>query len=114
MVKYAYKIVGYVFEKHEGAELREMCLKNGTFERFIERIGQLSSEKSRKKVEIGEIETVLLSESSSPDKKDELKQKKWKKEESKDKSKRKGVGYTTGVGTVWNVSDYLKSKEAKS
>ena len=39
MVKYAYKIVGSVFEKHEGAELRESCLKNGTFERFIERIG---------------------------------------------------------------------------
>lgn len=28
--------------------------------------------------------------------------------------KRKGVGYTTGVGTTWNVSEYLKSKEAKS
>lgn len=28
--------------------------------------------------------------------------------------KRKGVGYTTGVGTVWNVGEYLKTKEAKS
>jgi hypothetical protein len=28
--------------------------------------------------------------------------------------KRKGVGYTTGTGTQWNVTEYLKSKEAKS
>lgn len=28
--------------------------------------------------------------------------------------KRKGVGYTTGVGTTWNVAEYLKSKEAKN
>lgn len=27
---------------------------------------------------------------------------------------RKGVGYTTGVGTSWNVNEYLKSKEAKN
>jgi len=27
---------------------------------------------------------------------------------------RKGVGYTTQVGTVWNVSEYLKSKEARN
>ena len=31
MVKYSYRIVSQVFEKHEGAELRNNCLKNGTF-----------------------------------------------------------------------------------
>jgi len=41
-----------VFEEHESADLRDNCLKNGTFERFIERIGQLSSEKKRVKVEV--------------------------------------------------------------
>jgi|LauGreDrversion4_2_1035121.scaffolds.fasta_scaffold26859_7 hypothetical protein len=35
------------------------------------------------------------------------------KKEKKD-NKRKGVGYTAGVGTTWNVAEYLKSKEAKS
>lgn len=59
MVKYAYKIVGSVFEKHDGADLREMCLKNGTFQRFIERIGQLSSEKSRKKVDKSNVDSVI-------------------------------------------------------
>ena len=37
-----------------------------------------------------------------------------KKKESKKDQKRKGVGYTTGVGVTWNVAEYLKSKEAKS
>ena len=34
--------------------------------------------------------------------------------ESFEKKLRKGVGYTNGVGTAWNVNEYLKSKEAKS
>jgi hypothetical protein len=42
------------------------------------------------------------------------KQKHEKKKEEKKEQKRKGVGYTTGVGTVWNVGEYLKTKEAKS
>ena len=37
-----------------------------------------------------------------------------KKADEKKDQKRKGVGYTTGVGTVWNVGEYLKTKEAKS
>ena len=37
-----------------------------------------------------------------------------KKKEIKKDQKRKGVGYTTGVGVTWNVTEYLKSKEAKS
>ncbi len=39
MVKYSYKIVSEVFAQHESGELRERCLKNGTFELFIERLG---------------------------------------------------------------------------
>lgn len=39
MVKYSYKIVSQVFEKQDSPSLREECIRNGTFERFIERIG---------------------------------------------------------------------------
>lgn len=96
-----------MFETHESAELRDHCLSNGTFSKFIERIGALSTEKKRVKVEsIPDIEetkqeTTVMKKNS--------KQKKEKKD-----VKRKGVGYTAGVGTTWNVSEYLKSKEAKS
>lgn len=56
-----------------------------------------------------------MSESSSPEKQGtEGKKPKKQKEIKQEVSKRKGVGYTTGVGTTWNVSEYLKSKEAKS
>jgi F0F1-type ATP synthase epsilon subunit len=72
-------------------------MKNGTFERFIERIGQLSSEKKRVKVVLSQVkneddfEEKDINENAS---KSMLKKKK-KKDDQKDK-KRKGVGYTTG------------------
>ena len=111
MVKYSYKIVSEVFAKHESADLRESCLKNGTFERFIERLGHLSSEKKRVKVD----RSFSVSDTSSPEKANELQkaEKKTQKDQN-NKGARKGVGYTTSVGTTWNVSEYLKSKEAKS
>jgi len=88
-------------------------LKNGTFERFIDRIGQLSSEKKRTKI----VPSISASETSSPEKGKDGEAKKDKKKKgtlTQDVSKRKGVGYTTGVGTTWTVNEYLKSKEAKS
>lgn len=68
MVKYSYKIVSEVFEKHESADLRDQCLKNGTFERFIERIGQLSSEKKRVKVDLSnkKEEEIISSPEKAP------------------------------------------------
>jgi hypothetical protein len=39
MAKHSYKIVADVFENQESAELRDQCLANGTFDRFIERLG---------------------------------------------------------------------------
>ena len=94
-----------MFETHESAELRDRCLSNGTFSKFIERIGALSTEKKRVKVE-----TLPVVEET---KQETTVMKKKPKKEKKD-VKRKGVGYTAGVGTTWNVSEYLKSKEAKS
>ena len=121
MVKYSYKIVSKVFETHESGTLRDECLKNGTFERFIERIGQLSSEKRRVKIDLDtkrkdeeQLEAENASKKEREDKNNSSTMKKKKKKEEKKDVKRKGVGYTAGVGTAWNVSEYLKSKEAKS
>jgi hypothetical protein len=78
----------------------------------------LSSEKKRQKVEPT---NPLLSESESfspPTLSEKAASKIIEKgdplSESMEKKLRKGVGYTNGVGTAWNVSEYLKSKEAKS
>ena len=90
--------------------MREQCLMNGTFSKFIERIGQLSSENKRTRVD----PTALVIEEEKIDA-SATKAKKPENQIEQDKSKaRKGVGYTTGVGTAWNVSEYLKSKEAKN
>jgi len=107
MVKYSYKIVGEVFEKCDDASLREDCINNGTLERFIERIGQLTGEKPRKRVHQSpqkeETKSLKFNQGSTS-----------KKGVDSENKKRKGVGYTSGVGQVWNVSEYLKSKEARS
>jgi hypothetical protein len=113
MTKHSYKIVGEIFAQHENAEMRDQCLSNGTFERFIERLGQLSSEKKRVKVDHSAAKKTEASKESEISKGDKMMEKKKKKENKKDQ-KRKGVGYTTGVGVTWNVAEYIKSKEAKS
>lgn len=82
MVKYSYKIVSQVFENHESAALRDDCLKNGTFERFIERIGQLSSEKKR--VRVDKVEKV-----EEETKKDEKKEEMIKQNKKKSKKEKK-------------------------
>lgn len=56
---------------------------------------------------------VVIEEVKSEKKSKEDKDEK-KKEKEDPYKKRKGVGYTTGVGTQWNVNEYLKSKESKS
>eukprot|EP00347_Sterkiella_histriomuscorum_P007708 403347869 len=110
MVTHTYRILSQVFETQESSELRDTCLKNGTFLRFIERIGQLTSEKKRIKAQ--KTEQIIESPSKIVD--DQVQQMK-KNTFIEDKNKvRKGVGYTTGVGTAWNVNEYLKSKESKN
>lgn len=112
MVTYTYKVLSQVFETQENSEMRDMCLKNGTFLRFIERIGQLTSEKKRTKVEKVQTTGDQIAQTKVEESTDKKKKKNLIEQ---DKNKvRKGVGYTTGVGTAWNVSEYLKSKESKN
>jgi hypothetical protein len=30
------------------------------------------------------------------------------------KKEKKGIGYTTGTGSIWNVQEYLDTKDAKN
>jgi len=36
------------------------------------------------------------------------------KKQLKRDNKRTGVGYSTGIGKIWNVNKYLKTKETKN
>ncbi|CAI2384890.1 unnamed protein product [Moneuplotes crassus] len=104
MVKQTYNVVQRIFCEEDNSDgLREKCLQNGTIITFIERIGILTSEFSRVKVEPDEYNSDSEEESIVTE----------KKKQQRDKN-RKGVGYTTDVGQEWNVNSYLKKKESKN
>ena len=83
----------------------------------MDRLGKLSGEKSRKFIEnleeIKEVPEIVKAEgeSDSPDREGESSDN--KPEKSHEKKKRKGVGYTTGVGQTWNVNKYMEEKKIK-
>lgn len=103
MVKLTYNVVQKIFDEDADSEaLREKCLENGMINTFIERIGILTCETARTKVEEKDYDS---------DSEEEIKTEAKKKKRDKN---RKGVGYTTDVGQEWNVNSYLKKKESKN
>ena len=89
-------------------ELKEKCMQNGTFRKLFDRLTQLTGEKDRKKkvpmpseiikeeqIEVHVKSLGLVVDISKP-------------------VEKKGVGYTTGTGSVWNVSEYLETKGARN
>jgi len=102
MVKLIYNVVQKIFEEDTNSEdLREKCLQNGMIDTFIERIGLLTCETARVKVQDKEVDL------------DEEEVFEYQTKKKRDKN-RKGVGYTTDVGQEWNVNSYLKKKESKN
>jgi hypothetical protein len=92
-------------------ELVDSCLANGTFKKLFDRLAQLTGEKPRsKKIPVPEYiassEQVEIKLTSSP--------KKQAPDTSTKPVEKKGVGYTTGNGKVWDVDEYLAQVEAKN
>ena len=48
-VNYIYKIINEVFSKHTDKSLRDKCIQNGTYSKFLDRLSQLTGEKKRAK-----------------------------------------------------------------
>lgn len=48
-VKYTYKIIDEVFKNHSDIQLKQTCIENGTFDKFLDRLSQLTGEKKRTK-----------------------------------------------------------------
>ena len=102
VVKYSYSIVQKIFDSsNQDQHIIEKFLENGTVEKLIEWIGHLTGDKGRTRAEKVVVEEK--EEEISPEKKI-----------LKRDIKRQGVGYTTGIGKIWNVSKYLKNKETKN
>ena len=79
------------------------CIENGIFKQFLERLTQLTGEKPRLLTSVPEAiqdtSQIEISAKTTPRFKSPSKEK-------------KGVGYTTGNGSLWNVQEYLDLKEA--
>ena len=59
-VKYTYKIIDEIFKNHTTKQLLDTCIENGTFNKFLDRLSQLTGEVKRSKRTIpenGEIAT---------------------------------------------------------
>lgn len=102
--KYAYNILAKIFKQNNSIELRDECLENGVFSQFIETIGKLTCEPARELVE----ESPDSAEESEHEEEQTADTKKKNKDDNK--KEKKGVGYTTGDGEKWDVSEYLENK----
>lgn len=109
-VNYIYKIINEVFSKHTDSNLRSKCIQNGTYSKFLDRLGQLTGEKKRTRVS----DSLMVPEKDE-DQNDSQSAKSNSAQKAKEtgSKKKKGVGYGGG-STTWNVAEYLQSKEAKN
>ncbi len=53
-VKYTYKTIDDIFKNHSDSKLRECCIQNGIFSKFLHRLSCLTGEKKRHKKTVPE------------------------------------------------------------
>ena len=116
-VKQTYKIIKEIFQASKDKTIRDKAAENGLIEKILIRLKEVTGEINRtyedeEKTGEGEDDksetTVTTVENEATDGKEK------KKVKNYEKKKRKGVGYTTGVGKTWNVSQYIKNKKVKN
>mmetsp|Transcript_41235 Transcript_41235/g.47493 ORF Transcript_41235/g.47493 Transcript_41235/m.47493 type:complete len:828 (+) Transcript_41235:1411-3894(+) len=111
-VKLTYKIIKEMFQVSKKGDLREKAAENGLIGKILLRLKEVTGELGRRLVEDDREEAKEEKENKEEEKVEEKTETKPTK--SHLKNKRKGVGYTTGVGKNWNVSQYIKNKKVKS
>jgi hypothetical protein len=107
-VKLTYKIIKEMFQISKDPELRNKAAQNGLIGKILLRLKEVTGEYERRISDEEEKEEVKI-----PEKVEEPKQED-KPVKNFEKKKRKGVGYTTGVGKTFNVSQYIKNKKQKN
>jgi len=113
-VKQTYKIIKEMFQASKDKTIRDKAAENGLIEKILTRLQKVTGEIERTIGEGDEEEKhEPLDEEPEEDNDKDMKKDK-KKLKNYEKKKRKGVGYTTGVGKTWNVSQYIKNKKVKN
>lgn len=113
-VKLTYKIIKEMFQISKDVELRNKAADSGLIGKILLRLKEVTGEYERKIVEGEDViddgkEETKTSATTSTDTESEAKQIK-----NYEKKKRKGVGYTTGVGKTFNVNQYIKNTKVKN
>lgn len=110
-VKQTYKIIKDMFQASKDKTIREKAAENGLIEKILLRLKEVTGEFERRYVEDENEPDEVKEEKPKPESDSKKEEKKVKNYEKK---KRKGVGYTTGVGKTWNVNQYMKNKKVKN
>ena len=111
-VKLTYKIIKEMFQISKDAELRNKAAQNGLIGKILLRLKEVTGEYERKvsDQEDAEEEKLIIFQG----KPDEEHHEEVKTVKNYEKKKRKGVGYTTGVGKTFNVNQYIKNMKVKN
>ena len=104
-VSYCYMIISELFANSTNVDLRKQAAQSDFIPLILTRLQKLSGENTRKWEE-----SVALRKESSTTGKELVIQ----GEDPTKKKARKGVGYSTQVGEIWDVDKYMKSKKTKN
>ena len=101
-VTFCFSTVSQLFADLTNVELRLEAIKSGTLEIILKGLNRLSNEKPRKwhdEIKEENIKAIPILAQQKPIEK---------------KLEKKGVGYSTQIGEIWDVDKYIKSKETKN
>ena len=103
-VTFCYTIISQLFANPTNLEIRTQACDSDFIPMILARLGKLTGENPRKwKDEVVQASELDVKNTSADQTEDPTK-----------KKVRKGVGYSTAVGEIWDVDKYLKSKKAKN
>ena len=104
------KIVGELFAENNSPSFFSVCIEEGIIKGLIEQLGELTGEASRR-LKANKEQQIDTSEKPQPKK---TKKDKNLSEVDEESTIKKGVGYTTQIGEVWDVDAYIVKKEQKA
>ena len=109
--KYILEILDKSFAENKSNKLRQVAIENGILNSILEKLGNLTHEKSRK------YEPKTEEEEKEEEEKEKEKEEKLKNENKNNYKKTKGVGYgsdKTGDNKSWDINSYLEGKKSNS
>jgi len=115
-----FKILAQAFRNRENAEMRQQCIEFGIFSGILTRLGAVSGEKSRNRIEekVEEVkdddELPMEAPSLVRCSTSQLDQEREKQRKNNKGKGLQGVGYSKDVGTKFDVGEYLRNAQLRA